>query len=61
MEQPQMVGELCPGAPLSFDIEVPSKLIENRVKWPPRPSRSMRSVTSRRLAEHHIAKVVGGI
>lgn len=28
----QWLDELCPGAPLLFDIEVRSKLIENRVK-----------------------------
>jgi hypothetical protein len=28
----QWLGELCPGAPLPYDIEVRSKLIENRVK-----------------------------
>jgi hypothetical protein len=28
----QWLGELCPGAPLPYDIEVRSKLIENRAK-----------------------------
>jgi hypothetical protein len=28
----QWLGEPCPGAPLPLDIEVRSKLIENRVK-----------------------------
>jgi hypothetical protein len=28
----QWLGELCPGAPFPYDIEVRSKLIENRVK-----------------------------
>ncbi len=28
----QWLGELCPGAPLPYDIEVRGKLIENRAK-----------------------------
>ena len=28
----QWLGELCPGAPLAYDVEVRSRLIENRVK-----------------------------
>ncbi|HZC47143.1 MAG TPA: hypothetical protein VE243_11750 [Candidatus Acidoferrum sp.] len=28
----QWLAELCPGAPLAYDIEIRSKLIENRAK-----------------------------